>query len=201
MGQLELDPTGYIKVELAELEAEASRTVHAEGDELVFDHLYAERRIRPLDPLRLRGRVRRRRVGTAGSLRGIGTRLRAHDETVHMVAVEPEDSPVISQTKAGGELKPGPHKIQGIGAGFVPEILNTDIVDEIIQIENDEAFKMARRLAHNARGRVGGKEPENALIQPNQQDGMAGPGGRNRQGLHILTGVGVNQRPIVSTIR
>jgi cysteine synthase A len=63
------------------------------------------------------------------------------------VAVEPAESPVISQTKNGEEIKPGPHKIQGIGAGFVPKNLNLDIVDEVELVTSDEAFDMARKLS------------------------------------------------------
>ena len=62
------------------------------------------------------------------------------------VAVEPDESPVITQTLAGEEVKPGPHKIQGIGAGFVPKNLNLDIVDEVQRVNSDDAFAMARRL-------------------------------------------------------
>jgi cysteine synthase A len=63
------------------------------------------------------------------------------------VAVEPKDSPVISQTMAGEPVKPGPHKIQGTGAGFVPNNLHLPVVDEVITVTNDDAFAMARRLA------------------------------------------------------
>ena len=63
------------------------------------------------------------------------------------VAVEPGDSPVISQTRAGQQLKPGPHKIQGIGAGFIPDILDLKIVDEVVRVANDDAFAWARRAA------------------------------------------------------
>ena len=63
------------------------------------------------------------------------------------MAVEPAASPVISQTLAGQELKPGPHKIQGIGAGFIPENLDLSLVDRVEPVENDEAMEMARRLA------------------------------------------------------
>ncbi len=80
-------------------------------------------------------------VGTGGTITGVGEILKARKPEVRMVAVEPIDSPVLS----GGQ--PGPHKIQGIGAGFVPEILNTDVIDEIVQVSNDEAFAMARRVA------------------------------------------------------
>ena len=66
---------------------------------------------------------------------------------VKIVAVEPKDSPVITQTRAGEAVKPGPHKIQGTGAGFVPDNLHLDVVDEVLTVSNDDAFAMARRLA------------------------------------------------------
>ena len=80
-------------------------------------------------------------VGTGGSITGVGEVLRERRPGFHSIAVEPVDSPVLS----GGQ--PGPHKIQGIGAGFVPEILNTDVYDEVITCTADDAFAMARRLA------------------------------------------------------
>jgi cysteine synthase A len=80
-------------------------------------------------------------VGTGGTLTGCGEVLKRHNKNLKVVAVEPKDSPVLS----GG--KPGPHKIQGIGAGFVPEVLNVEIIDEIIQVSNDDAMKTARQLA------------------------------------------------------
>lgn len=80
-------------------------------------------------------------VGTGGTLTGVGAVLKARRPGVRIVAVEPEDSPVLS----GGT--PGPHKIQGIGAGFVPAILKTDLIDEVIQIGNDTAFALAREAA------------------------------------------------------
>jgi len=80
-------------------------------------------------------------VGTGGTLTGCAQVLKAKKPSFQAVAVEPEASPVLS----GGS--PGPHKIQGIGAGFVPEVLETDLLDDIIQVSNDEAFAMARRLA------------------------------------------------------
>lgn len=80
-------------------------------------------------------------VGTGGTITGVAEVLKARRPGVRMIAVEPEDSPVLS----GGV--PGPHKIQGIGAGFVPAVLNTDIIDEVICIGNETAFAMARRVA------------------------------------------------------
>jgi cysteine synthase A len=81
-------------------------------------------------------------VGTGGTITGVGEVLKGRKPEVKMMAVEPEDSPVLS----GG--LPGPHKIQGIGAGFIPEIMNTDVVDEIILIGNETAFATARKAAH-----------------------------------------------------
>jgi cysteine synthase A len=80
-------------------------------------------------------------VGTGGTLTGIGEAIKPRKPSFRIVAVEPEASPVLS----GGE--PGPHKIQGIGAGFVPDVLRTALLDEIFQVTNDQAFGMARRLA------------------------------------------------------
>ena len=86
-------------------------------------------------------------VGTGGSITGVSEVLKSRKPGFIAVAVEPKDSPVISQSKAGEPLKPGPHKIQGTGAGFIPNNLHMDIVDEVITVTNDEAFAMARRLA------------------------------------------------------
>ena len=80
-------------------------------------------------------------VGTGGTVSGVGEYLKSKNPNVKIVAVEPASSPVLS----GGN--PGPHKIQGIGAGFVPETLNTKIYDEIIKVENDDAFATGRTLA------------------------------------------------------
>jgi len=80
-------------------------------------------------------------VGTGGTISGVSEAIKSRKPTFKAIAVEPKDSPVLS----GG--KPGPHKIQGIGAGFIPDVLNTGIIDEIIQVTNDNAFETARRLA------------------------------------------------------
>jgi cysteine synthase A len=86
-------------------------------------------------------------VGTGGTCTGVGEVLKKRKPGVKVVAVEPKDSPVISQTRAGEPVKPGPHKIQGTGAGFVPENLHLDVVDEVLTVTNEDAFAMARRLA------------------------------------------------------
>ena len=86
-------------------------------------------------------------VGTGGTCTGVGEVLKKRKPGVRVVAVEPKDSPVISQTRAGEPVKPGPHKIQGTGAGFVPDNLHLDVVDEVLTVSNDDAFAMARRLA------------------------------------------------------
>ncbi len=80
-------------------------------------------------------------VGTGGTLTGVGEYLKSKNETIQIVAIEPKGSPVLS------EGRPGPHRIQGIGAGFVPGVLNTDIYNEVIAVENDDAFETARYLA------------------------------------------------------
>jgi cysteine synthase A len=80
-------------------------------------------------------------VGTGGTITGVGEVLKQKKPSVKIVAVEPFDSPVLS------EGRPGPHKIQGIGAGFVPKVLNVGIIDEIFKVKNEEAFETARKLA------------------------------------------------------
>ncbi|MYL65928.1 cysteine synthase A [Bacillus hwajinpoensis] len=88
-------------------------------------------------------------IGTGGTITGAGEVLKKHFPSVKLYAVEPTDSPILS----GG--KPGPHKIQGIGAGFVPAVLNTDVYDEVIQVQNDQAFEWARKAAREE-GILGG---------------------------------------------
>jgi cysteine synthase A len=94
-------------------------------------------------------------VGTGGTLTGVSEVLKPRKPGFKAIAVEPEDSPVISQTIAGEELTPGPHKIQGAGAGFIPNNLHMDNVDEVIKVSNDTAFEMARRLSREE-GILGG---------------------------------------------
>ncbi|MEM1297012.1 MAG: cysteine synthase A [Verrucomicrobiota bacterium] len=86
-------------------------------------------------------------VGTGGTITGCAEVIKPRKPSFVAIAVEPEDSPVISQTIAGEELTPGPHKIQGTGAGFVPNNLHLDEVTECLKVSNDDAFAMARRLA------------------------------------------------------
>ncbi len=86
-------------------------------------------------------------VGTGGSITGCAEVLKARKPSLQAIAVEPLDSPVITQTMHGEPVKPGPHKIQGTGAGFVPNNLHIAILDEVITVSNDDAFAMARRLA------------------------------------------------------
>ena len=84
-------------------------------------------------------------VGTGGTITGVGEYLKSKNDKIEIIAVEPATSPVLSQGKPGPA---GPHKIQGIGAGFVPEILNTKIYDSVVPIDNDDAFEYARLISH-----------------------------------------------------
>ena len=88
-------------------------------------------------------------VGTGGTVSGVGRYLKSKNPSIHVVAVEPVDSPVLS----GG--KPGPHKIQGIGAGFIPTTLDTQVYDEVIQVKNEEAFAYGREVARREGALVG----------------------------------------------
>lgn len=109
-------------------------------------------------------------VGTGGTITGCGQVLKARKPGFRVVAVEPVDSPVLS----GGD--PGPHKIQGIGAGFVPSILDTTLIDEIVQVSNDDAFATAREAAHleGVPGGISSGAALKAAAEVASRDDMAG---------------------------
>lgn len=86
-------------------------------------------------------------VGTGGTISGVAEVIKERKPSFQAIAVEPKDSPVITQTREGQPLKPGPHKLQGIGAGFVPDNLDMRIVDEVIQVSNEDSVAWARRAA------------------------------------------------------
>ena len=88
-------------------------------------------------------------VGTGGTITGVGEYLKSKNDKIEIIAVEPATSPVLSQGK------PGPHKIQGIGAGFVPEILNTKIYDSVVPVDNDDVFEYAKLISHTEGIQVG----------------------------------------------
>ena len=109
-------------------------------------------------------------IGTGGTITGVGSVLRERAPDCKIIAIEPEDSPILS----GGD--PGPHKIQGIGAGFVPGVLNTDLLDEILTVANETAFENARLLARTE-GIPGGISSGAAIaasIELAERDGMDG---------------------------
>ncbi|MEI6569517.1 MAG: cysteine synthase A [Verrucomicrobiota bacterium] len=85
-------------------------------------------------------------VGTGGTITGVSEVIKQRKKSFLTIAVEPKDSPVITQTRNGEPVKPGPHKIQGTGAGFVPKNLNLEIVDDVVTVSNDDAITTARRL-------------------------------------------------------
>jgi cysteine synthase A len=86
-------------------------------------------------------------VGTGGTITGVGEVIKKRKPSFQCIAVEPVSSPVITQKRKGEELKPGRHKIQGLGAGFIPGVLNLEVIDDVIQVKDEDAFEMARRLA------------------------------------------------------
>ncbi|MGH2271678.1 cysteine synthase A [Anaerohalosphaeraceae bacterium U12dextr] len=86
-------------------------------------------------------------VGTGGTITGIAEVIKSRNPAFKAIAVEPAQSPVLTQTLAGQEIKPAPHKIQGIGAGFVPKTLNLKVIDEVVAVDQDEAIDWARRAA------------------------------------------------------
>ena len=109
-------------------------------------------------------------VGTGGTLTGCASVLKEKKPGFHVVAVEPTDSPILS----GGA--PGPHKIQGIGAGFVPDILDTDLIDEVVTVSNDDAFAMAREAARleGVPGGISSGAALKAALEVARRDEMAG---------------------------
>ncbi len=86
-------------------------------------------------------------VGTGGTITGVGEVLKKRKPSVQIVAVEPANSPVITQKRAGQPIQPGKHTIQGIGAGFIPGVLNLDVIDDVVRVNDDDAMETARQLA------------------------------------------------------
>ena len=86
-------------------------------------------------------------VGTGGTITGVGDVLKSRKPSVKMIAVEPANSPVITQKRAGKPLQPGKHTIQGIGAGFIPDVLNLNVIDDVIQVQDEDAMDVTRKMA------------------------------------------------------
>jgi len=106
-------------------------------------------------------------IGTGGTITGVGEVLKKRKPQFRCVAVEPTNSPVITQKRSGEPLRPGPHMIQGIGAGFIPKVLNLDIIDDVVQVSNEDAFDWARR-ATREEGIMCGISSGAALCAANQ---------------------------------
>ncbi len=86
-------------------------------------------------------------VGTGGTITGVGEVLKSRKPSVQIIAIEPTNSAVIHQQRHHEALRPGPHKLQGLGAGFIPDVLNVDVIDDVILVRDEDAFEMTRRLA------------------------------------------------------
>ncbi len=86
-------------------------------------------------------------IGTGGTITGVGEVIKARKVAFKCIAVEPEESPVITQSRAGEPLKPGPHKIQGLGAGFIPAVLNMAVIDDVVRVNSADSFNWSRRAA------------------------------------------------------
>jgi cysteine synthase A len=106
-------------------------------------------------------------VGTGGTITGVGEVIKSRNPNFKCIAVEPTNSPVIAQALAGDKLAPGPHMIQGIGAGFIPGVLNLDIIDGVVHVSNEDAFDWGRK-ASKAEGILCGISSGAALFAANK---------------------------------
>jgi cysteine synthase A len=117
-------------------------------------------------------------IGTGGTITGVGEVIKAKKPSFRCYAVEPANSPVITQTREGKPLQPGRHMIQGIGAGFIPQVLNLDIIDDVIQVTNEEAIAWAKRAAKEE-GILCGISSGAALFAANKAANMPGNKGKH----------------------